>query len=165
MNSNDYYTRLPEWDLTPDQINALITYYNERQHKLKQYITKSGRAQELWLLYINKRIPVMQDMLNSLPFDRNCYFISNTGIDRHVDDGRSCTISWCIQGEHAGPTLFWDSDTTDVIADECHYTPGGAVLLNTTRWHSSPFQTDLRVFFQIELAQNISYENHRDILI
>lgn len=164
MTNHEYYCKLPAWDLTQSQIDYLWKYYSDRQTNLQQYKTLSGSLQTLWLLFVPYKTPEIKNIVDSFPFVHDCYFIANKGIDCHIDDGRTATMSWCIHGANIQPTIFWDKQDENEV-DRVDYNPGEAVLLNTKKWHSSPYQDKLRVFFQVELSQNLSYDQHRDILI
>jgi hypothetical protein len=83
----------------------------------------------------------------------------SSGYHPHIDDTRQCIISFELQNEHNVPLKFYDPD------EEVYH--NGPIMWNTTKLHGSDSSPSERIFYQIELQDNNTfeyyYENLNDI--
>lgn len=157
MNRDDLYIHIPELIISEDQKNQLLHLYYEQKHKLGHtYVSKTGKPQELTLVGGFDNPAFLMDIVKPIPnnYIDAWYFLSNFGVNAHIDDNRQCILSYEIQNYENIPLSFFDNQTEI----EVHYKANTPILWNTQFMHGSKISLTERIFFQIEMKRNNSFE-------
>lgn len=158
MENDNFHYRVPEMDMPEDLIHALEKYYRLHEDKVIRYINENGNNSGLGIL------PMHHDEVDGLleytgkifpEYFFEFYLIVNSGLDKHVDDNRQSVLTVeILNPEHVG-TRFYDDDGSF----ELKYKQGEAHMISTQQYHSVDESAKERVFFQMELDRNYSFDD------
>jgi len=139
-------------DIIFDKQKLLDIFYANEQYERTYYNNAEGKAQPITLLN-----PPSKDYCKELEakfkYVRDSYYLTSSGYSPHIDDRRQCVISFELKNDHQVPLKFYDPD------EEVYHT--SAIMWNTTLLHGSESSPSKRIFFQIELEDDKSFEFYR----
>ncbi len=147
------YIEVPELAITEAETEMLLRYFHETKNQYgKMYVTESGRQQDLLVVANFPKTELIEKICDKIdPFYiKNLYFLANHGIDIHVDDGRTCVISFELQNSERVPTDIYDSTITRNRIEQIHY-KDLPIMWNTKAVHGAEESISQRIFFQIEI--------------
>jgi hypothetical protein len=150
--------RWTELELDYDK-QKLLDIFNNNKDKIHTYVNKQGNDQPIGILLFNEKPDYLKQLEGLFKRVHNSYFLMSSGYHPHIDDTRQCIISFELQNEHNVPLKFYDPD------EEVYH--NGPIMWNTTKLHGSDSSPSERIFYQIELQDNNTfeyyYENLNDI--
>jgi len=139
-------------DIMFDKSRLLDIFYTNEKYERTYYNNAEGKAQPITLLN-----PPSKDYCKELEakfkYVRDSYYLTSSGYSPHIDDRRQCVISFELKNDHQVPLKFYDPD------EEVYHT--SAIMWNTTLLHGSESSPSKRIFFQIELEDDKSFEFYR----
>lgn len=156
-----YCIQIPELNLSRLEINNLkeIFYQNKEKYGHK-YISESGNDSGLILVggFLKpKLIEKIENKINSNFIDAS-YFLSNYGVERHIDDNRQCIFSFEILNKENIPIDFYVNNLV-----EQQFYNGNVLMWNPQIEHSAAISKTRRIFFQIELKRNLEYSDYLEL--
>lgn len=150
--------RWTELELDYDK-QKLLDIFNNNKDKIHTYVNKQGNDQPIGILLFNEKPDYLKQLEGLFKRVHNSYFLMSSGYHPHIDDTRQCIISFELQNEHNVPLKFYDPD------EEVYH--NGPIMWNTKKLHGSDSSPSERIFYQIELQDNNTfeyyYENLNDI--
>ena len=114
-------------------------YYNQAE----------GKPQPITLLNPSSK-DYCKELESKFRYVRDSYYLTSSGYNAHIDDRRQCIISFELKNDHQVPLKFYDPDE-----EVFHTTP---IMWNTTVLHGSEPSPSERIFFQIELEDDKSFD-------
>lgn len=157
------YIKTPELNITEEERKELIQCFYDNEHNKTTYISKKGTDTTLTILTEVDTVPsIMQKLIDKIPkkYYHTFVFLGNNGsISPHVDDTRQAVITFPLITDDT-PTSFIEEKDYDSIVDELFYNDNQTVLWNTKAWHKVVAADQFRLFFQIELNPDNTYEDY-----
>lgn len=124
------------------------------EHKDNAYIyhnKKDNEPEPVKILPLSKlEIPYVKELQNKFKYAAKSLFVASSGYHPHIDEGRTCVVSFEVINQHKVPLKFYDPD------EEADNTK--PILWNTSTLHGSEESPSERVFFQIIMETDKPYE-------
>lgn len=136
-------------DLDFDKDELLNIYYLNQEYERVYYNKNEGKPQPITLLNPTEK-PYCKELESKFKYVRDSYFLTSSGYSPHIDDRRQCIVSFELKNDYQVPLKFYDPDE-----EVFHSTP---IMWNTTKLHGSESSPSKRIFFQIELEDDKSFE-------
>lgn len=155
------YVKVPELNISDDQCQALIKCFDDNIHNKTTYVAQNGIDTTLTILTeLDNTNEIVNYLINriSKKYYFSFVFLGNKGnITPHKDDDRQAVITFPLITNDT-PTSFLQEDNHDTVINELYYNTNEAVMWNTKIWHKVLPTDQFRLFFQIELKRDNSYE-------
>lgn len=152
---------LPELQLLDGERTELLSLYETwKVHEIQYRREKSGTMQDLWLLGAYERTPLINRLQSKVRYVRQSYFLKNKGIEPHRDDNRTAVISFELINPENLPTRVYDDESN--LVGVIHY-DNMPVLWSTQRLHDAEWTSEPRLFFQMELERENSFEYYAEL--
>lgn len=155
------YVKIPELNITENQRQELIDCFYDNQNNTTTYISEKGTDTTLTILTdVDNPPEILQQLIKKISPEHYFTFVflgNNGNIFPHVDDTRQAVITFPLIVDDT-PTTFIDEHDYDKVDGELYYNDYQTVLWNTKHWHKVVHAEQFRLFFQIELAQENTYE-------
>jgi hypothetical protein len=136
-------------DLDYDK-EKLLKIYEQHKDRIKTYINREGGTSPIGVLLFDEKPDYILEMENKVNYLHNSYYLISSGYHPHVDDTRQCVISFELQNEHNIPLKFYEPEE-EVYHD-------GPIMWNTSVWHGSDPSPTPRIFYQIELKDDKTFD-------
>jgi hypothetical protein len=154
------WLKLPELRLTDNQKELLLTYFLDNEHLCYEHLsTKTGIPTGLKILRDTvPNSPEMEELNQKInpAFFKAGYYLGNRGVGKHTDGMRTCAILFELQNpDHIGTTFHWGDDTEILQYDDTY-------MINVKHEHSVQDTDTFRIFYQIELRDENSFEFYVD---
>lgn len=150
--------KVPELILNKKEINNLKKLYflNKLQYG-RTYVSDNGVPSELTIVADYPKSDLIKKIENKIEnkYIDASYFVSNRGIEPHTDDNRQCIFSFEISNDENIPINFH----VDNLVTAEHYN-GEVLMWNPQIRHSADKSITERIFFQIELQRNLTYNDY-----
>ena len=128
----------------------LLDIFNNNKDKIYTYTNKKGDDQPISVLLFNEKPDYLKQLEGLFKKVHNSYYLMSSGYNPHIDDTRQCIISFELQNKHNVPLKFYDPD------EEVYH--NGPIMWNTAKLHGSDSSPSERIFYQIELQDNNTFE-------
>jgi len=128
----------------------LLSIYDKNKKDARIYYNQAeGKPQPITLLNPSSK-DYCKELESKFRYVRDSYYLTSSGYSPHIDDRRQCIVSFELKNDHQVPLKFYDPDE-----EVFHITP---IMWNTTVLHGSEPSPTERIFFQIELEDDKSFE-------
>lgn len=128
----------------------LLSIYDKNKKDARIYYNQAeGKPQPITLLNPSSK-DYCKELESKFRYVRDSYYLTSSGYNPHIDDRRQCIISFELKNNHQVPLKFYDPDE-----EVFHTTP---IMWNTTVLHGSEPSPSKRIFFQIELEDDKSFD-------
>jgi len=159
-----YCVELTELVISNSQrVDMLETYLAAKPQYGRQYTSGSDALTPLTIVGGYAKTDLIIHIENQIDADLidASYFVSNFGINPHVDDNRQCIISYEIQNKENIPINF---HTPDGKTTRIWYTDNHPLMWNPQVMHSADRSDSERIFFQIELKRDSVFTDYLKLL-
>lgn len=143
------YMRWTSIDLEFDKDKLLDIFNLNKKDARIYYNQNDGKPQPITLLNPKEK-DYCKELERKFKYVRDSYYLTSSGYAPHVDDRRQCIISFELKNDHQVPLKFYDPDE-----EVFHTTP---IMWNTTALHGSESSPSERIFFQIELEDDKTFD-------
>tara|TARA_B100000035_G_scaffold251131_1_gene220217 strand:- start:560 stop:1045 length:486 start_codon:yes stop_codon:yes gene_type:complete len=128
----------------------LLNIFEKNKKDARIYYNQAeGKPQPITLLNPSSK-DYCKELESKFRYVRDSYYLTSSGYNPHIDDRRQCIISFELKNDHQVPLKFYDPDE-----EVFHTTP---IMWNTTVLHGSEPSPSERIFFQIELEDDKSFD-------
>ena len=131
-----------------DKQKLLDIFYANEQYERIYYNKAEGKPQPITLLNPSSK-DYCKELESKFKYVRDSYYLTSSGYSPHIDDRRQCIISFELKNDHQVPLKFYDPEE-----EVYHTTP---IMWNTAVRHGSENSPSKRIFFQIELEDDKSF--------
>lgn len=161
----EYCITVPELTITSAEVEELRNFFYLQKSKFgRTYVSEGNIKTELTIVdgyEKSKLIKKIESAVNSDIINAS-YFVSNYGIQPHIDDNRQCILSFEIQNTENVATNF-HLDTVDLDTVESRYYNKIPLMWNPQIRHSANISVSERIFFQIELDRQYNFSYYIDM--
>jgi len=144
-------SRWIEIDCDYDKAKLSTIWLENKDDAYVYHNEKDNEAQPVRILPLSKlEIPYVKELQNKFKYAEKSLFVASSGYHPHIDDNRTCVVSFEVVNKHKVPLKFYDPDEE---ADNTN-----PILWNTATLHGSEKSPSERVFFQIVMESNKPFE-------
>lgn len=136
----------------------LDIFYKNREQERTYYNVQGDEAQPISLLDLNNDIhPYIQQLHDKFNYVRDGYYLVSSGYHPHIDDRRTCVITFTLKNDYDVPLKFYEPDDSVDMSQP--------FIWNTAVLHGADNSVAERIFYQIELEDDKPYEFYYEELI
>jgi len=166
MNTSTNFGSIKPWhkieELSLDSMTTerLVEYFFANENLCYEHLsTKTGNPTGLRILrdvVVNsKEMQQLNDRINP-EFFKSGYYLGNLGVSRHIDGMRTAAILFELRNpENIGTTFHWH-DHEEILLYDATY------MINVKHEHSVQKSKSFRLFYQIELSDENSFDFYVD---
>lgn len=151
------HLHIPELDMTPETKANLFGVFAASRDQEYHYAKPGGDPIGVRLCVEYEPSSIVHWLISQVRYVRKGYFLRNSGVQRHTDAQRKAVISFELQNFENIPTKMFDTEgnQTDTI-----FYGSRAILWNTSVPHEVDPSVDERVFFQLDMERDFTFEQY-----
>lgn len=133
----------------------LLAVFEDNRHSAKVYVDEKYKEKQPISL-LNVKDSYIDDLLDKFNYVRDGYFLSSGGYEPHIDNRRTCVLTFTLKNNYNVPLSFYgDKELANIVesVDMTH-----PFLWDTTLLHGSEESPEERIFYQIEFEDDQPYE-------
>jgi hypothetical protein len=148
-------------DIKYDRELLLDIFYKNREFEHTYHNVSEGKEQPISLLnpehFDKPPHPYLVELQDKFNYVRNGYYLVSGGYHPHIDDRRTCVITFTLKNDYNVPLKFYEPD--DIVDMTRPF------IWNTAVLHGADNSPTERIFYQIEFEDDKTYEFYYEELI